>query len=57
MRHARCGLSVTALLRRGDSLFSGAIQARMGSWITGMACRVPEIVSRAILRVTSSFLT
>ena len=38
-------------------LDAGAIPARMGSWFTGVACRVPEIVCMALLRVTSSFLT
>ena len=71
LRHACCGISVTILWRRCDSLFcaclesasvaasllmeAGAIPARMGSWFTGVACRVPEIVRRALLRMISSF--
>ena len=34
---------------------AGMIPARMGSWFTGVTCRVPEIVCRALLRVKSSF--
>ena len=34
---------------------AGAIAARMGNWFTGLACRMPEIVHRALLMVTFSF--
>ena len=36
---------------------AGAIPARMGSCFNGVACRIPERACRALLRVTSSFLT
>ena len=71
LRRVRCGLSVTVLWRRCDSLFcaflesasmaasllmkAGVIPARMGCWFTGVARRVPGIILRALLRVTSSF--
>ena len=36
---------------------AGAIPVKMGSWFTGVAFRVLEIVHRSLLKVTSSFLT
>ena len=34
----------------------GATPARIGSWLTGVACRQPETVRKAVLSVMSSFL-
>ena len=71
-RRVRCGVSVMTLWRRWDSLISalrarasvaasrlisaGAIPARTGSWLVGVARRHPETVRSAVLRAASSFL-
>ena len=72
LRCAHCGLSVTVLWKcdflfcaflEGASMAASllmearAIPARIGSWFTGVVCRIQNIVLRALLRVTSSFLT
>ena len=37
---------------------AGVIAARMdGSWVTGVAFKILEIVCRALLRMTSTFFT
>ena len=73
LRRLRCGLFMTVLWRRWASLISafrarasvapsrltsaGAIPARTGSWLVGVARRHPETVRKASFRAVSSFLT
>ena len=72
LKRARCRIFVATWWRRWSPLLvalrdnartaascckvGGAMLARIRSWLTGMACRQPETVLRALLSIVSSFL-
>ena len=61
MSWSRCSSSILALCDSTNTAAScfmivGAMQERIGSWFTGVALSVPEIVRMVLLRATSNLL-